>query len=107
VKNLLKLTIVIAASVAFIFLVSMFGLGMDSFFKPKYRAMDNKVFKESEQYNDGMIRDLENLRMDYINGDETKKQALKAVILHRFSVYSEEKMSYDLRSFYQQLKKGN
>ena len=87
--------------------VAMFGSFFAyQYFAPKYRAVDNEVFKQSEQYNDGMIRDLENLQVEYINGDADKKQALRAIVLHRFSVYPAEKMPPNLRNFYEQLKAG-
>ena len=76
------------------------------YFAPKYRAVDNQVFKQSEQYNDGMIRDLENLQMDYIAADKDHKDALRAIVLHRFSVYPEDKMPPNLRNFYNDLKVG-
>ena len=76
------------------------------YFAPKYRQVDNEVFKQSEQYNDGMIRDLENLQVEYINGDADKKQALRAIILHRFSVYPVDKLPVNLRNFYNDLKAG-
>ena len=87
--------------------VAMFGSFFAyQYFAPKYRQVDNEVFKQSEQYNDGMIRDLENLQVEYINGDADKKQALRAIVLHRFSVYPAEKMPPNLRNFYEQLKAG-
>jgi hypothetical protein len=76
------------------------------YFAPKYRQVDNEVFKQSEQYNDGMIRDLENLQIEYISADAEKKQALRAIVLHRFSVYPEDKMPPNLRNFYNSLKAG-
>ena len=76
------------------------------YFAPKYRQVDNEVFKQSEQYNDGMIRDLENLQIEYISADAEKKQALRAITLHRFSVYPEDKMPPNLRNFYNDLKAG-
>ena len=89
-----------------IFALSLGGYEMYKFFAPKYRAVDNEVFKQSEQYNDGMIRDLENLQVEYINADAEKKQALRAIVLHRFSVYPEDKMPPNLRNFYNELKAG-
>jgi len=87
--------------------VCMFGSFFAyQYFAPKYRQVDNEVFKQSEQYNDGMIRDLENLQLEYINADAEKKQALRAIVLHRFSVYSEDKMPPNLRNFYNSLKAG-
>jgi len=89
-----------------IFALSLGGYEMYKFFAPKYRAVDNQVFKESEQYNDGMIRDLENLQMDYIAADSAHKDALRAIVLHRFSVYPEDKLPPNLRNFYNDLKAG-
>ena len=87
--------------------VAMFGSFFAyQYFAPKYRAVDNEVFKQSEQYNDGMIRDLENLQIEYVSADAEKKQALRAIVLHRFSVYPEDKMPPNLRNFYNSLKAG-
>ena len=86
--------------------LNLFNLESYNYFAPKYRAVENKVFKESEQYNDGMIRDLENLQMEYVNADAEHKQALRAIILHRFSVYDENRLPSNLRSFYLQLKRN-
>jgi len=96
----------IIVAIGILFGISLLGYESYKFFVPKYRAVDNQVFKESEQYNDGMIRDLENLQVEYINGDADKKQALRAIVLHRFSVYPEDKMPPNLRNFYEQLKAG-
>ena len=91
---------------ALCFGLNLFGLANYSFFAPKYRAVENQVFKESEQYNDGMIRDLENLQMEYINADKDHKDAIRAIVLHRFSVYPQDKMPGNLRNFYNDLKAG-
>jgi hypothetical protein len=53
-----------------------------------------------------MIRDLENLQLEYIKADNDGKQALRAIVLHRFSVYPEDKMPPNLRNFYNDLKAG-
>lgn len=86
--------------------LNLFGLASYSFFAPKYRAVENQVYHESEQYNEGMVRDLENLQLAYMQADATGKQSLKAITLHRFSVYPEEKMPPNLRNFYDQLRSG-
>lgn len=86
--------------------LNLFGLAQYKFFAPKYRAVENQVFKESEQYNDGMVRDLENLQLEYINADQAHKDALRAIVLHRFSVYDENRLPVNLRNFYDQLRSG-
>lgn len=93
------------------FILLVFGIGslsygMYAYFAPKYMAVDNQVFKESQQYNDGMVRDLENLQLEYINGDADKKDAIRAIVLHRFSVYPQDKLPPNLRNFYNNLRNG-
>ena len=105
-KELSALAGMIVGAVALIFGLTFLGYKSYEFFAPKYRAVDNEVFKQSEQYNDGMIRDLENLQMDYIAADKDHKDALRAIVLHRFSVYPEDKMPPNLRNFYNDLRAG-
>ena len=101
-----EISVIVVGWVALI-VVAMFGSFFAyQYFAPKYRAVDNEVFKQSEQYNDGMIRDLENLQMDYIAADKDHKDALRAIVLHRFSVYPEDKLPPNLRNFYNDLKAG-
>lgn len=74
--------------------------GLNSYFAPKYRALDSKVFHESEQYNEGMVRDLSELQRQYVMADDESKAALRPIIRHRFSVYDKDKLPTDLRVFY-------
>ena len=92
--------------IAFLFGLAFVGFEMSNYFAPKYRALDNKVFKESEQYNDGMIRDLENLQMEYMKANDSQKAALKDIILHRFAVYDVNRLPGNLYSFYTDLRNG-
>lgn len=96
----MKIFLAIVAFFLAIFVLASFELGMGNFFKPKFRALDSKVFKESEQYSDGMVRDLENFMYDHKTADtEEKKRAIKALVRHRFSVYPKDKLSGEQISF--------
>jgi hypothetical protein len=101
-----EISAIVVGWVALIILAMFGSFFAYQYFAPKYRQVDNEVFKQSEQYNDGMIRDLENLQIEYISADAEKKQALRAIVLHRFSVYPEDKMPPNLRNFYNSLKAG-
>ena len=86
-------------------LAAVFGLAFGSFkmyeyFTPKYMAVDNKVFKESEQYNDGMVRDLSELQRQYITATPDEQASLRPIIRHRFEVYDRDRLPADLRQFY-------
>ena len=105
-KEFFGIVAFIAAAVAVVIGLTFLGYAITDYFAPKYRAIDNKVFKESEQYNDGMVRDLENLQLEYMNADKEHKDALRAIVLHRFSVYPVDKMPPNLRNFYNELRSG-
>jgi hypothetical protein len=105
-KEITATVSLIFAGIAIIFGLTFLGFELTSYFKPKYTELDNRVFKESQQYNDGMLRDLENLQVEYINADPASKQALRAIVLHRFAVYPEDRLTPSLANFYNQLKAG-
>jgi hypothetical protein len=76
-----------------------------AFYAPKYEQVRYDTFKQSQSYNDGMLRDLQDLRMEYIKANDEQKAAIKAIAIHRFSVYEVEKLPIDLRAFYQEISK--
>lgn len=92
------------AAIALLFGLSYLSYMGYSYFAPKYRDVDSKVFHESEQYNEGMVRDLTELQRQYVTSDEAGKAALRPIIRHRFEVYPENKMPADLRDFYESVK---
>ena len=94
----------VLALLSILFGLSLFSFSMYSYFAPKYRAVDSKVYHESEQYNEGMVRDLSELQRQYVTSDEAGKAALRPIIRHRFEVYPEDKMPADLRNFYDSIK---
>ena len=89
-----------------LFGVSYGGFKMYEFFNPKYEQVRYDTFKNSQTYNDGMLRDLENLQLEYTKANDEQKAALKALVLHRFSVYPDERLTPELRSFYFNLKRS-
>lgn len=105
-KDILGMLGALVLGLALVFGLSYFVYQSTSFFKPKYVELDNQVFKESQQYNDGMIRDLENMKMEFISGNQERRDAIRAVVIHRFSVYPQDKMTPDLRNFYNSLLSG-
>ena len=93
--------------VALVLGLSFVSYELYAYFAPKYRAVDAQVFKESEQYNEGMIRDLENLQMEYVKADDAHKALLRDITIHRFEVYDVNRLPQNLFSFYVQLKAGH
>ena len=95
-----------AAIVAFGFGLSYLNLLSFGFFAPKYEQVRRETFEQSKAYNDGMVQELESMRLDYSRANDEQKAALASVILHRSAVYPCERMPYDLCQFIQQLKNG-
>jgi hypothetical protein len=85
------------------------GLQADSFFLPWEEQIRYDTFKATQPFNEGMIRDLENIRMQYIKSTTTadEKTTLRAIAIHRFAAYDTSKLSPELRNFYESLKNGN
>ena len=90
----------IVLAIAVIFGMSFGSYKMYEYFAPKYRAVDAKVFKESEQYNEGMVRDLSELQHQYVTATEEEKASLRPIIRHRFEAYDRDRLPADLREFY-------
>jgi hypothetical protein len=83
--------------------IVVFGsLGINWFARPLEVKIENKTFQESQAYNEGMNRDLENIRLEYVSASPEKKAALRAIALHRFSIYKNN-LPPDLLNFYTQL----
>ena len=101
------LTIIGAFILGFI-LISGFNLGLRQagFFAPKHVELDNQVSVTMQQYQTGMVSDLQNLRHEYEAGNKERKDAIRASIIRRFSAYPENKMPQDLQIFYRALLSG-
>jgi hypothetical protein len=104
IKTAFGVGVVVVAVFVSIFALAFGSYELYAYFAPKYRAVDNRIFHESEQYNEGMLRDLAELQRQYVTADPAGKAALRPIIRHRFEVYPESKMPADLRDFYQTIK---
>jgi len=80
------------------------GLWQFSFFAPRIEAVRYNTFQQSQSYNEGMIRDLEDIQLQWNAATPEQKSVLRAVALHRFEVYPLDHLPPDLQNFYQQLK---
>lgn len=103
-KQLSTVVGIFLGAILLFFVLSFLGYEGYKFFSPRYAAVARNVFENTQAYNEGMVRDLENLRMQYISADHEQKDALRAIILHRFEVYPEDRLPPNLRNFYNSLR---
>lgn len=102
-ENIIKILTGFIAAALFIFAISYGSYSLYTFFAPRYAATQRKVFLETQGYNEGMIRDLENLKIQYLQTNDEGKETLKPIIIHRFSVYQRDRLPIDLQNFYSQI----
>jgi len=102
-------TVVLWAALAF---VAVTGLGYwayvsTAFYAPRYEDIRRTTFEHSRAFNEGMVRDLENLKMQYQAATDVQKIGLRATIIHRFEVYPIDSMTPDLQTFYASITQGS
>lgn len=90
----------LASFIATAFILNFAGLASFSFFAPKVEQVRFDTFKQSQAYNDGMLRDLQNLKLEYLRSNPEQQAALKAIVIQRFSVYPIDRLPPDLQAFY-------
>jgi len=86
--------------------VNLLGFTNFAFFTPKVEQVRYNTFKQSQAYNDGMLRDLQELKMQYIQANPEQQAMLKSIVLHRFSVYDINRLPSDLQTFYHTINTG-
>ena len=80
------------------------NFAMFSYFAPKVVAVQNQVFHESQQYNDGMLANLSDLMLEYKRAkNQEERDALAAVIHQQYGRYPQDRMPPNLRDFYNSL----
>ncbi len=84
--------------------VAAVSFGIYWFAAPARVAIDNRVFHESQAYNDGMARDLDNMRMQWLSATPEAKTAIAATVQHRFAGYDAARLPADLQLFLAQVK---
>lgn len=94
-KNVLIFITVLIGLAAASFALHGLGLVNLKFWGVKYQDAHREIFEHSKSYNHGMIRDLENLCLQYEGlGSESHKSAIAATIRHRISAFDGELPSH-------------
>jgi len=77
---------------------------MYKFFAPKQEAVRRQVFENTKSFNDGMIQELQSMQLDYAKGNDSQKDAISSVVVHRYSTYNDVNLSGDLKAFVSECK---
>jgi hypothetical protein len=81
------------------------GYRLDSHYQPLQEQVRANTFSQSQTFNEGMIRDLQNLRQQYMQTGETddQKTAIRDTVRQRYAAYDPAKLPADLALFYNQM----
>lgn len=103
-KTVGAIILALAAIIAAAILFQSLDFGLTKTFAPAYEAVRRQTFEQSQSYNEGMVRDLENLRMAYADAKTPAQQdAIRDTARHRFAAYPSANLPADLRLFQAQL----
>ena len=89
-----------------IFMGNALGLFNLQFWGTKYQNARYQIFKNAQPYQQGMIQDLQNMRMKYLDAGttEAEKDAIRATVIQRFGGFDYRTLPPDLQSFYLTMK---
>ena len=104
----MKTTTIIIGFILLILLIpfglKLVGLANYSFFAPKYEEVRREVYENTKSYNDGVIRELQNMMLEYRTSNAEGKAALKSIVLHRAVDFPNERLPNDVQNFIRELK---
>lgn len=100
-KIIFKVIFGIAAFVAFLFLLELFGLEWRKFFNPKKANIEREVFEQTKSYTHGKIQGLAKLYGEYQDAEtQVDKAVIENIIIIQFAEFDETKIkSKKLREF--------
>lgn len=98
--------IVVAAAllVVIAFAVPALRLQVMQVYGTNLESAKTDIYRENKSYIEGTLRDLRELRVDYIRADESHREALASLILHRANELDWERLPIDLRQFLSELR---
>lgn len=72
-------------------------------FGTEYENVRTDIYRNNKSYVEGTIRDLRELRREYLAADDEHKDAVKSLILHRAGELDYDRLPSDLRSFLKEI----
>lgn len=61
------------------------------------------IYRKNKSYTEGTVRDLRELKREYLTASEEHKDAVRSLILHRAGELDYDRLPSDLRSFLKEI----
>lgn len=105
-KTFLSWLLGISIAIFIIWIAAINGLFLTSFFSPKYEQVRRETYEQSKAYNQGMAQEVMKFQQDYITANDSQKDALASVIIHRTADYDLSKLPPNSKVFIEKLRRG-
>jgi hypothetical protein len=102
-KTFANVAIASALFVGVVIGINEIDFGIFKHFAPRIERVRRETYEQSRAFQEGTVRDLENLSLEYAAGNQAVKEAIRAVALHRLADLSSELLTPNLRSFKSEL----
>jgi len=79
------------------------GLTVYRTFGTAYESARTDVYRENKSYVEGTIRDLREMKREYVTASEEHQDALRSLILHRAGELDWDRLPSDVRGFLNEL----
>lgn len=99
-KNVFEEILILIGACVVIFGIYYGAFEMYKFYAPRYEQVRYNTFKESQTYNDGMLRQIREAKREYEQANDEQKGAIKVFTLHSFDGYDIDRLPPDLKNFY-------
>lgn len=95
--------IVIAIAIGGVLLFTEMNFRLTEHYSPKLEAVRRTTYEESRAFQEGTVRDFENLYLEYSRSNDAGKAAIRDVARHRIADVPDELMTGNLRRFKSEL----
>lgn len=96
--------VVVALIVGVAFGVPALRLQVMRMYGTELESVKTDIYRENKSYVEGTIRDLRELEVDYAKADDSQREALASLILHRANELDWDRLPSDVRDFLDELK---
>ena len=66
-------------------------------------SVKTDIYRENKSYVEGTVRELRALRVDYVKADDSQKEALASLIIHRANELDTDRLPLDVRNFLKEI----
>lgn len=96
--------IVVVAFIGACFAIPAIQLQVMRIYGTELESVKTDIYQENKSYVEGTVRDLRELHVDYVKANDSQKESLRSLILHRANELDWERLPVDVQEFLKELR---